>query len=125
MKLYLDDERIPLDTYAYFSNEIYKDDDWSIVRNFNEFKNFIETKGLPEIISFDHDLTDEHYRFAISPNIPYQDFKTESGYHCLVWLMVYCTRKNLPLPEILIHTMNVAGDRNMTNLVAVYNRMSK
>jgi hypothetical protein len=44
-KLYLDDERFPK-----LSN------DWVIVRDFEEFKNCINTKGIPSEISFDHDL---------------------------------------------------------------------
>lgn len=44
-KLYLDDERFPK-----LSN------DWIIVRDFEEFKNCINTKGIPSEMSFDHDL---------------------------------------------------------------------
>ena len=44
VKLFLDDIRKPPDV------------DWFIVRNYNQFIDWIDKNGLPDIISFDHDL---------------------------------------------------------------------
>jgi hypothetical protein len=47
--LYLDDERTPFDSRI------------DVVRNFDGFVAYITTKGVPDLISFDHDLSSEHY----------------------------------------------------------------
>ena len=73
MKLYLDDIRVP-------------DGDWVIVRSYNEFISHIKQYGLPEFISFDHDLADEHYAGE-----NYKNFKEKTGLDCARWLLVYCT----------------------------------
>ena len=49
--LYLDDIRTP------------KKGDWVIVRSFEDFVGTIVTKGLPNEISFDHDLGEEHINY--------------------------------------------------------------
>lgn len=54
--LFLDDIRNPSDCIHYMYTPIYTSVDWVIVRNYNEFVKTIEEKGLPEIVSFDHDL---------------------------------------------------------------------
>ena len=46
-KLYLDDVRNP------------KSDGWVIVRTYDDFKSWITENGLPDEISFDHDLSDD------------------------------------------------------------------
>ena len=50
-KIFLDDLRKPTDIYPKT-----KDGDWVVCRNLAEFKNTIETKGVPDFISFDNDL---------------------------------------------------------------------
>ncbi len=45
-KLFLDDERYPADINPL----------WIIARNYEDAKWYLETKGMPEHISFDHDL---------------------------------------------------------------------
>ena len=47
-KLYLDDVRIP------------QTEGWEIVRNYDDFVKWIEENGLPDIVSFDHDLAEVH-----------------------------------------------------------------
>lgn len=60
-KLYLDDYRYPKLSFDYTNNSIYNDKDWDIVTNYDEFVNYIQKNGLPNLISFDHDLAGEHY----------------------------------------------------------------
>ena len=57
-KLFLDDERTPETTYHYMGLPIFKELDWIIVRDYNEFISSIEKNGIPDIIAFDHDLAD-------------------------------------------------------------------
>jgi hypothetical protein len=48
-KLFLDDVRMP------------PDQTWDIVRNYDAFVAYITAHGVPDIIAFDHDLSQEHY----------------------------------------------------------------
>ncbi|MCC9019468.1 hypothetical protein LNQ34_16970 [Flavobacterium sp. F-126] len=50
-KLFLDDIRNVNMVYKNLTNN-----DFVVVRNFNDFKNTVIEKGLPELISFDNDL---------------------------------------------------------------------
>ena len=57
-KLFLDDVRIPFDCAKYMQptnlKYIYKDEEWDIVRTYNDFVGYIEHFGLPALISFDN-----------------------------------------------------------------------
>ena len=59
--LFLDDFRMPKDAYNYLLQPIYISVNWEIVRSYDEFVKYITEHGIPEIISLDHDLADEHY----------------------------------------------------------------
>lgn len=120
MKLFLDDERQPKDVASYQDNGIYMREPWFVVKNFNEFKSYIENNQMPDVISFDHDLTYDHYRYAVTSYIPYAEFKEKTGYHCLIWLILYCNKNKMHLPQIMIHTMNKEGRNNMINLLDAY-----
>ena len=89
-KLYLDDIRNP------------KTEGWDIVRNYDEFVNWIEKNGVPNEISFDHDLGES-------------DEKT--GYDCAKWLCEYCWIIGLPLPEFNVHSANVVGKENIEGIL--------
>ena len=116
--LFLDDERFPEQCVNWMKRrnpadfEIYYTQDYCIVKNYDSFVNWIIKNGLPEIISFDHDLADEHY------NKYYYDgtFKEKTGYDCAKWLKEYCDSKNLKYPKILIHTMNPVGQENIISV---------
>ena len=64
--------------------------EWTIVRNYNQFVSTIERFGLPNFISFDHDLAEEHYHPAMySENVSDYNklytnchFKEKTGYDC-------------------------------------------
>jgi len=75
--LFLDDIRYPVEVYRYTKQDVFLRKDWHIVRNYEQFINRILEKGLPEMISFDHDLADEHYW---DPNSRQRVEKT--GYDC-------------------------------------------
>lgn len=118
-KLFLDDIRRPKDAFSYTQLEIFNSEDWIIVRNYYAFIMLIEKKGVPETIAFDHDLADIHYKE--------QDFDynkegyEKTGYHCAKWLIDYCIDNNKELPkEIIIHSMNPYGSRNIKSLFDFY-----
>jgi len=56
--------------------------------------------GLPDFISFDHDLGLE-----------------ESGYDCTKWLVDYCLDHQQQLPDFAVHSQNPVGKENIQRLL--------
>lgn len=120
MKLFLDDIRHNYDALEMLNYEIYKDK-WHIVRNYDEFIKYITKNGLPDIISFDHDLADAHYTpkeywTDYHKSKEYQDslvYEEKTGLDCAKWLINYCLDKNLKLPKYLVHSANPVGRDNI------------
>jgi hypothetical protein len=115
--LFLDDVRVPSEAYAYTKQEIFIKRQWEIVRNYEEFRSFIELNGLPKFISFDHDLADTHYTpehlwTDYEKSKEWQDRQVHSektGYECAVWLVNYCRKNRVKLPRYYCHSMNPVG----------------
>ena len=107
--LFLDDDRDPEDVFQYMKHPIYLiNDDWEIVRNYDDFVKIIQEKGIPDKISFDHDL-------GIIKSIE------KTGYDCAKWLIYYCLDNNKKIPaEIFIHSMNPVGSANIKSLFDTY-----
>lgn len=127
-KLFLDDIRVPREVYSYIPNNIYLANNWSIVRNYEEFVKFIEKNGLPDLISFDHDLADEHYVPShlwddYEKSKEYQDsqsYREKTGQDCAKWLVNYCIDNKKPLPQFLVHSMNPVGADYIRNYLNNY-----
>jgi hypothetical protein len=124
--LFLDDFRTPDDAYLLRLNPVYMTEHWIIVRNYNEFINYIETHNVPDAVSFDHDLAFEHYQ---TPNkmgkypskLSYDQYTEKTGYDCAKWLINYCIDNKKELPTtILVHSLNVAGSLNIRSLFESY-----
>ena len=125
MKLFLDDNRKPYDVFRTTINPIYESNDWSIVKSYGEFINHIEKNGLPEIISFDHDLSfDHYYEKNQKGNLDYNNFTEKTGYHCGEWLIEYCKNNNLTLPKWFVHSANPVGSENIKKLLSSFNESS-
>lgn len=117
--LFLDDIRYPKDVFTYIPDPIYNLKNWDIVRNYNDFVNYIkESKELPPLISFDHDLSDEHY---VSND--FMAYKEKTGYDCAKWLVEYCLENNLDLPEYLSHSMNYYGKKRILQILNDFEEM--
>src|SRR6266478_2767144 len=91
--LLLDDERCPQDiTWLELPAVELPAVEWTIVRTFNEFTQYIKKYGLPKIISFDHDLSwPEHYEEffecrRLGRPFNYNDMKEKTGYCAAKWL---------------------------------------
>jgi len=88
--LFLDDLRNP------------ENQDWHIVRSYNQFVDYILKNDLPCVISMDHDLGLE-----------------KDGYDCIKFLVHYIMdnfmlqNKEVTLPVILVHSMNPVGKENI------------
>jgi len=117
--VFLDDIRQPKDVYYYTNNTIYLENNWIIVRNYDEFINDVKNFGISELYSFDHDLAATHYDHQ--SNIEYDVFTEKTGYECAKWFINYIIDNKLELPKtILIHSMNPAGSANIKSLFDSY-----
>ena len=121
--LFLDDFREPEDVLAYTSlqeGRKYIVDDWIVVKSYQEFVGYIKKHGLPDVISFDHDLSEEHYSPLMysTPkeyNALYKTFKEKTGFDAAKWLKRYAKRNNLSVPMIYCHSRNPIGKNNILN----------
>jgi len=119
--LFLDDDRDPNEVFGYTNDQIYLLK-WVVVRNYDEYVKCIIDNGIPDVISYDHDLGHEHY--SVQSNIDYSIFKEKTGFHCAKWLINHCIDNKLELPEtILIHSWNRVGAANIKSLFDTYNKV--
>lgn len=78
------------------------------VYTYEEFVKFISENGLPDFISFDHDLGEG-----------------KTGYDCAKWLVEYCLDNNLSLPEYDSHSQNPIGKENILTLLGNYKKFRR
>ena len=118
-KLFLDDVRFPEDCFRINIDPIYeKNENWIIVRDYCDFISYIKENGIPEFISFDHDLSYEAYLpHNQEGDIDYGSLKEKTGYHCALWLINYCKEKKLRFPNYMVHSMNKEGKKNIIKLI--------
>lgn len=96
---------------------------WHIVRSYDEFVSWILKNGLPDEISFDHDLADQHYEEGAKTNFQlfnYNNVTEKTGKHCAEWLVQYCLDENKELPKWSIHSYNSAGRINIKSVLDSY-----
>lgn len=98
-KLYLDDIRIP------------QTEGWDIVRNYDDFVYWIRLNGVPDEVSFDHDLAEISYDSKTQK----ESFKyyEKTGYDAAKWLGHYCISENIPFPKWNVHSANPVGKANI------------
>ena len=111
-KLYLDDIRIP------------QTEGWDIVRNYDDFVAWIRLNGVPDEVSFDHDLGEDVAKEKVANGMSKRKAReekkyTKSGYDCAKWLVEYCIKNNLPyLPEYNVHSANPVGKANIESYLS-------
>lgn len=119
--LFLDNKRSPKDAYNenLYGNHVHLfiEEDWEIVKNYKEFTEWILTNGIPDMISFDHDLSPSHY----TPKELWSDYEKSkewqdkqihsepTGAGCSLWLFNHCVDNNLELPYCIVHSANPVG----------------
>ena len=115
IQLYLDDIRTP------------NNDDWHVVRNYDELVSHIRLNGLDkyEVISLDHDLGDtaqKEYFNNVSPNyqLDYNNILEKTGLDCAKWLVAESMNSKIPLPQIYTHSANPIGSANIMGYVNNY-----
>lgn len=108
--LWLDDQREP---YSYFkkkktdsgawvrNNDFYQENifnnykpNFIWVKNLPEFSEYIIENGLPDLVSFDHDLSSKTVKCD------------HNGADCARWLVNYCKENGLQMPKCFAHTAN-------------------
>lgn len=95
--IFLDDERFPadLDKHKYV-----------IARNYADFTYYIIEWGIPEFISFDHDLGEE-----------------KNGYHCAKYLIDRMLDREYPEKIYYqIHSQNPVGAENIKSILENWNK---
>jgi hypothetical protein len=125
-RLFLDDLRVPLDcpkahymSYRKIDLRIYHEE-WYVVRSHGQFVKWIEENGLPDLISFDHDLGDDSNLKGVLPIEEWFDLENNreyTGMDSAKWLVGYCIDNELPLPEFAVHSANPAGYDNINGLL--------
>ena len=115
--LFLDDIRIPYDVFKLTILPIYENnDDWVIVKSFNEFVDTLIEKGIPDVISFDHDLSYDAYLPINQTNeILYENLEEKTGYDAAKWLVDYCVENDKDIPMYYVHSANPVGAENIKN----------
>lgn len=107
--IFLDDERHPRDVtwvtlgmfgirYAPTANRTNNPPNRIIARNYKQFVAFIEKHGLPEEVSFDHDLGEG-----------------KNGYDCAMYLTQRCAELNEKLPFVEVHSKNPVGAQRIVS----------
>lgn len=121
--LYLDDERTPKD------NPPTGYEPWVVVRNYNDFKAWIDLNGMPDYVSLDHDLAEEHmqdyykYQFNGIAAINYNDFKEKTGMDCARYMIEFAMNNKVSLPRLVgVHSHNPMGAVNIQSLVNSYKK---
>ena len=130
--LFLDDERIPVDcaTYMYSRGvdcRIYHKE-WVVVRSYGQFIKWIKENGLPEFISFDHDLGDVpklREELPIEEWFDLENNRELTGMDCAKWLVNYCLDNNVSLPKWAVHSANPAGYDNIKGLLLSFEKQVK
>ena len=115
LRLYLDDIRTPVD------------DDWIVVRNYDEFVAQIKLNGLGnfEVISLDHDLGEGamvEYYTNVKNNymLDYNNIEERTGMDWCRYLVSDSMNEKIPLPQIYIHSANPIGSANMMGYINNY-----
>lgn len=115
--LYLDDKRTPTSTIPGY-------EPWHVVRSYDEFIKWITKNGIPDIISFNHDLGEEHMADYFKQfmekgyQIPdYDNYTSPTGLDCAKWLAEYIQNNNLVLKLVSVHSTNPVGASNIQSYI--------
>jgi hypothetical protein len=132
----------PLKTALYLSEKLTPTRNitgyhpWEVVRTANAFVDYIMRNGIPDYISLEHDLHEEHYQDFLEHQakgimaISYESFTHKTGYDCARWLVSFCeahlksggdmTNPRLRLHAVGVHALNPAGTQNIIALLSDY-----
>jgi hypothetical protein len=79
---------------------------------------------MPDFISFDHDLADQHIEDFFKQkleqgyqNPSYDEYTEKTGLDCAKWLVDYCQNNHIPICGCSVHSHNPVGARNIHSLI--------
>lgn len=72
------------------------------VKNLYQFIGYIEKNGLPQFVSFDHDLNSRGGGEGLND----EQKMNNNGVNCAKWLVDYCKKTGQPLPKFYVHSAN-------------------
>jgi hypothetical protein len=96
--------------------------EWEIVRNYNDFCEFIDKFGIPEIVSFDHDLDTSHMEHYFNVTlktgvIEYENLKIPTGKHCAEYFVDKWKEAGKPKVYVHVHSANRWGQTEIKNVL--------
>lgn len=121
--LFLDDQRDPHKGIVKFPAQ-YDCYEKVWVKSYEEFCSTINSRGLPSVVSFDHDLgiqamnegTNKRYN-----SFDYNNLNGEkTGLDAARFTIKYCMEKKVKLPVTFCHSMNPIGKKNILDLLNKY-----
>lgn len=122
--LWLDDYRDPYEWIEAIPVESNAITNIIWVKSHVEFIDWIKANGLPDIVCFDHDLSQEHYHHipqsAAEHEVIIDSFEEKTGYHSAKWLIDYCMNKGVKLPMYSSHSANPVGRVRILSLLSSY-----
>lgn len=113
--LFLDDKRTLKMAYDHNLGlqKVMETEEIVMVKNYDEFVETIELRGLPEFISFDHDLG----HFITNEE---GESVERTGKTCADWLGSYCMENKLKIPSYYVHSDNTVGKENIKKTLDFY-----
>jgi len=138
MYLFLDDLRLPKDAWIYPRRDDKKqiitgrslenisgipNGNWDIVRTYEQFVDYLEKNGIPDVISFDHDLHVEHINHYHDVTnfiglVEYGNLKIPTGKHCAEYLIdKWNEAGRIKTPTCYIHSANQCGAKNIKEVL--------
>lgn len=97
------------------------------VRDFDSFREWVEVNGIPELVSFDHDLHWEHTEYFFSkggfsspPDPREAFFRQPTGYDCAVWLLDRCLEQGRYPRFVIVHSANPIGSDQIHELFTAF-----
>lgn len=125
--LFLDDIREPNSAWMNYERRLkYDTNTWVTVKNYTEFCETIDSKGIPMFVSYDHDLSEEHYHGSMYDGVEkYEEigksFKEATGLECAKYLISKLD-PGVPHPQYIVHSQNPAGRIRIENCIRDYNK---
>lgn len=83
------------------------------VKNLYQFIYYIEKNGLPQFVSFDHDLNNRGGGEGLSD----EQKLSNNGVNCAKWLVNYCKQTKQPLPKFYVHSANPKHGPEINNIL--------
>lgn len=124
--LFLDDERNVADVKWIQYPLVH----WVVVRHYQEFVDTVIKNGIPDRVSFDHDLGKSSYKecqrcFLEKDNqINYDNIQEKTGMDCVKWLIEKCMENNQKFPEYYVHSLNPIGKVNIVSLIECFKKFN-